>query len=113
MSKLSNWRAVLVPHKYKDNGSHWAVRADSKDIEGAPMLIELAHWLTEDSARLIAAAPAMLEALKTIHNSLDGQQSAVAATIRAWAHEAIAIATEGEKPITYASGLSPSSEGQP
>lgn len=48
------------------------------------------HWpLDDETARLIAAAPDLLAALKLIRDSLQGQSSAVATTITAWCDNAI------------------------
>ena len=57
------WRAIALPHGYADGTTHrWAVLYRTDD--GA--IVELADWLTEDVARLIAAAPELLEALRNM-----------------------------------------------
>lgn len=59
---ITNWRA----EKYKtgiDDGSTWRVRADGADIIGTHMNIQLGDWLTEETARLIAASPDLYAAL--------------------------------------------------
>ncbi len=65
MAEVTNWRAVKVPHDYHDGTTHtWEVHGDSYDGSGNKLNILLGSWLTEDTARLIAAAPDMYAALR-------------------------------------------------
>lgn len=67
MAEITNWRAVKVPHGYKDGTTHtWEVHADGYDIAGSKMNILLGSWLTEPSAHLIAASPDLYAALKAM-----------------------------------------------
>ena len=81
-SELRNFRAEA-------NDEFWCVLADS-DQERE---IVIASFLDERTARGMAAWSEMLIVLELIRASLDGQNNAVAAAIRAWADNAISKAS--------------------
>lgn len=65
MSKIpSNWRAVRYEQRLDSSGFSWMVVGDADDEAGEPKTIVLGDWLIEDVARLIASAPALVEALE-------------------------------------------------
>ena len=70
---MTNWRAESRVQDLDPSGITWIVAADAEDSEGAPMNILLADWLTEDVARLIAAAPDLFEALLECAEDLESE----------------------------------------
>lgn len=89
MAKLENWRIEERAHDLKDvTQSRFAVVADGilPGSEGMrPIYVEIADWLSHDTACLIAAAPELLESLFEMVRAADKQSSdADEGNIRDW-----------------------------
>lgn len=86
------WKAVALPHPYNDGSTHrWAVRyvVDANDENFAGVTVEIADWLDEASAHLIAAAPDMFRALLDIKLIAEMQIEDICADIQEGGNTAV------------------------
>ena len=86
------WNPIQYP---ADCGAGWWIQAPA-DINGCRDLATLSrHFSTEANARLIAAAPAMLEALRAVAALANGQGRANLMEVAGQAQQIIAQAEGG------------------